>query len=128
MNKNILVCVQNGLVADGIMSLITKQNAHVKVSQERSVDLFGSIATINSPDVVVVEAKKNSPYTISEWKERIHELRNDIPDCRFAVIVDDENLPEITELVKAEKSSGEIDAFFYSSSGLNYLVDAIASL
>ena len=55
-------------------------------------------------------------------------MRETLPRCKIAMIVDDENYPDTAEAVKKEKANGKIDAFFYASSGLAYLVDAIESL
>ncbi len=123
-----MLCIRNGLIADGIASLIVKKNNEVKLFEERQTKLFNNSAILYQPDVIVIEIKGIEPYTVHAWQERIKQVKKDIKNCKIAMIVDDDNYPEVTLLVKAEKANGCIDAFFYASSGLNYLVDAIDSL
>ena len=128
MNKVILLCIRNGLMADGMVSMISQRNTHIKLTEERNPELFNTLVAIHKPDVIVIEVKGIRPFTLAEWLVRIKKIKEILPRCKIAMIVDDENYPETAEFVKKEKISGEIDTFFYASSGLNYLVDAIDSL
>ncbi len=128
MNKTILLSIRNGLVSDGIVSVLRKKSEEGRIVQERNTKLFVSAAEVYKPDIVVVEVKGSCPNTLAEWSDRIHEMKKSLSKSKVAILVDDENYPETAELVKRQKANGEIDAFFYESSGLNYLVDAIVTL
>ena len=128
MKKTMLLCIRNGLMSDGIVSMITRKNISLNVFEERNPELFCTSAEIYNPDVVVIEVKGIRPYTLAEWSERVDKMQKALPKCKVAMIVDDESFPETAEVLKKVKARGEIDAFFYTSSGLNYLVDVMDSL
>ncbi len=128
MGKTLMTCIRNTLLAEAITSLLSKMNPAFEIVEEKNAELFCSILATYLPDVVVIEVKEMIPHTLSDWLVRIHLIKQKVPNCKIALIVDDESYPELAELVKKEKSKGTVDAFFYSSSGLKYLVDAIDSL
>ena len=128
MSKSALICVRNGLLSDGIIRMFYEKNSLIKISEERNAAYFEAMTKTQKPDIVVIEVRGIRPYTLAEWGERLREMRETLPRCKIAMIVDDENYPDTAEAVKKEKANGKIDAFFYASSGLAYLVDAIESL
>ncbi len=128
MSKTILLYLRNGLILDGVVSLLTRKNSHIMIIEERNTDLFDCTVEIHKPQIIVVEVRNSSPYTLTEWLNRLEKAKKTLPNLKSAVIVDDETYPQTAEMVKNERAAGTIDAFFYSSSGLNYLVDSIEVL
>lgn len=128
MGKSILFFIRNGLLADGIIRMFREKKSFSKINEERNVEFFSSMVKTQNPDIVVIEVRDIKPYTLTEWLERLCKIRECSPLCKIAMIVDDENFPDTANAVKNQKASRNIDAFFYSSSGLAYLVDAIESL
>ncbi len=126
--KNIMLCIRNRLLSDGISNMITKHKANIRLLEESHTTLFKTSAHFFCPDVIVIEVKEARPNTLSEWQERIKKIQQSFPMCKVALIVDDDNSPQIAMHVKECKQKGEIDAFFFASSGLSYLVEAIDSL
>ena len=128
MNNSMLLCIRNGLIAEGIINMFREKNSTMKISEERNAEYFIAMTKTQKPDIVLIEVKDSEPYTLIDWTKKLCEMKEILPRCKIALIVDDENHPEVAKLVKAEKKNGRIDAFFYASSGLNYLIDAIESL
>ncbi len=128
MNKSVLLCIRNGLMASGILKMFHEKDASIQVTNENDTEFFMGLVEIKKPDIVVIEVKGVKPFTLSEWNVRLREMRETLPRCKIAMIVDDENYPDTADAVKNEKANGNIDAFFYASSGLGYLIDAISSL
>ncbi len=128
LKKLILLSIRNGLMLDGLVNALKKKNPLAQIVEESDASFFNNTIGVYKPDIVVVEVRGIRPYTLLEWNDRIHEMKKTLTNSKVAIIVDDENYPESAELVKKQKSNGEIDAFFYETSGLNYLADAIISL
>lgn len=105
-----------------------EKNANIKVANEKDAELLMELLEVKKPDIVVIEIKGVKQFTLGEWNVRLREMRETLPLCKIAMIVDDENYPDTAQAVQNEKANGNIDAFFYASSGLGYLVDAIESL
>ena len=96
--------------------------------------------TVDSPDKVVDDCKWINPYALlmevtgyTPWKleERL-KLRDAVkernPDCRIALIVDENAEREVAKLVKQAKKDGIIDQFIYGSISASYLADIVDSL
>ena len=128
MIKRILLCMPNGLVADGIEGMLHRKNQDIKITVVSTPYFFENSVELYKPDVVIIEVKDTQPYTALEWEYRILRVKNTFLQGKVAMLVNDDNYPQIIECVKEEKKKGIIDAFFYTSSGLNYLTDAIESL
>ena len=114
-------------MAESIVKMFCEKNSPLKLTSERNTEFFVNLVEMRKPDIVVIEVKGVKPYTLAEWLGRLREMRETMMRSKIAMIVDDENYPETAEAVQKEKASGNIDAFFYASSGLGYLVDAISS-
>ncbi len=123
-----MLSIRNGLIADAVRGLLEKKNPNLNIVEQRSTKLFCSSFAVNKPEIVIIEVKAMYPFSMNEWMPRINKLKSALPKCKISLIVDDENFPETANLVKQAKINGEIDAFFYASSSLNYLVDSIESL
>ena len=96
--------------------------------------------TIDSPDKVVDECKWIAPYALLmevtgyiPWRliERL-KIRDAVkgmyPECKIALIVDENAEKEVAKQVKQAKKDGLIDQFIYGSISASYLADIVDSL
>lgn len=96
--------------------------------------------TVNSPDKVVDECKWIAPYALlmevtgyTPWKlyermEIIDSIKEQLPDCKIVLIVDENAEKELAKQVKQAKKDGLIDQFIYGSISATYLADIVDSL
>ncbi len=96
--------------------------------------------TVNSPDKVVDECKWIAPYALlmevtsyTSWmlSERLKicdAVKSKNPECKVALIVDENAEKKVACQVKQAKKDGLIDQFIYSSISAPYLADIIDSL
>lgn len=96
--------------------------------------------TVDSPDRVADECKWLTPYALlmevtgyTPWMlcERM-KIRDAVkaqnPDCKIAIIVDENAEKEEAKLVRQAKKDGLIDQFIYGSISATYLADIVDSL
>ncbi len=126
--NTIMLCIRYGLLVDALEKYIYKLDSDYKIVQETNMNLFYNSVYLYNPSIILLEVNLNVPYTVELWQERIKFVKSNLPSCKIAVIIDDDNCHEVVEDIKLLKKNGEIDGFFYASSGLKYMVDALESL
>ena len=96
--------------------------------------------SVDSPDKVIDECKWVAPYALlmevtgyTPWKlcERmkiISSVRLQMPECKIALIVDENAEKELAKEVRQAKKDGLIDQFIYGSISATYLADIVDSL
>ncbi len=128
MNKTVMLCIGNSLMLEGIVNMLKTKNPSIVTREERNTNIFENSAKAYKPETIVVEVKGEEPYSLDDWNLKLRELKRALPKTKIAIIVDDENYPETARQVKIQKKKGNVDLFFYTTSGLSYIADAIDSL
>jgi hypothetical protein len=124
--KNIVVSIPNSLLAGGIVMQLKKSNFRVyREDDPRGIEDFCIGADL---DVLLVEVREQSPYTLAEWLERYEAIKKRCEYSRFVVIVDENTSPELAEQVTRARNDLLIDAFLYSSVTGEYLSAVVDSL
>ena len=62
------------------------------------------------------------------WLDLCRRLRQGLPGCRVALVVDEVCEPQLADQVRRAKKDGLIDGFFYSSVSSDYLSAMIDAL
>lgn len=95
---------------------------------------------VDSPDSVVEECRWVSPFALlmevtgyTPWKlEERMKIRETVkqqnPECKIVLIVDENTEKEAARKVKQAKKEGLIDQFIYGSISASYLADIVDSL
>ncbi len=126
--RKIVSYIQNKLLASGVKSAI--ENGEHKASVDVVIDADSCVSYCRSvaPDVFIAEVRDYPPITLDDWLGRSAQIKEVAPKCRVALIVDEESYPGSAQEIRQAFKNKEIDLFFYSSSGLNYLADTINGL
>jgi hypothetical protein len=66
--------------------------------------------------------------SIENRLQEIEELRKGLPDCKIALMCDENTYPELANEVTKIKRDKKIDSFFYSSVSANYLTAVLSSM
>jgi hypothetical protein len=127
--KNIVVSMQNALLADSIVKALRETG---NFRPERILpDRIGGILPICSAlnaDVLVMEVGRQSNYSLSARLAIAQTLSRALPTCKTALICDENADPEIAAQVKKAKQDGRIDAFVYASVSASYLMAMLDAL
>lgn len=117
-----VINTQNGLLSGAIIKYMQERG------EMKTVRVFGDSAeeplkTCKSilSDVLLMEVTRISPCTFEQRIETISQMRKALPDCKIALICDENADGELAERVKEVCKDGLIDLFFYSSVSGEYL-------
>lgn len=79
-------------------------------------------------DVLVAEVTAYPPWRLEQRLDLCRRLRQGLPGCRVALVVDEVCEPQLADQVRRAKKDGLIDGFFYSSVSSDYLSAMIDAL
>ncbi len=126
--KTIAIYIQNRLLSSGVKNAIILSDANVKVEMIPDVQSCIQLCKNSKADILLAELRDYAPLALDDWLNRANKIKQDLPSCKIVLIVDEENFPNSALQAKNAFKYEEIDMFFYSSSGLNYLTDMVSSL
>ena len=128
--RKIVVSVQNGLLAEAITRMLSDsgefQPFRVPVGSKKC-DLAGQCEMLCA-EMLIAEVSYASATTVSTRLAQAQEVRRKLPECKIVLLCDENSAPDIAREVMLAKKDGRIDAFFYSSVTVKYLLAALTSL
>lgn len=125
--KNIVISSPNTLFSSGL-SLFLEKDPHFFVIREDRLEQLKTTCLVFSSDVLIAEVRHYPPYTVNNWLQRMDEIRENLPQCKIALLVDENSHPEVAEEVKDAKQQELIDAFFYGTVSGEYMAAVIESM
>lgn len=124
--KKIVVSIQNGLLAEGIVQML-KESGEFHPIRTVSRNVIQNCQAL-SADILLAEVSYAPGTTIDSRILEVKELHSLLPQCKTAFLCDENSSPEIAREVMNAKKDGYIDAFFYSSVTGKYLTAALCAL
>lgn len=79
-------------------------------------------------DAVIMEVTAYTPWKLEERLRIRNEIKKRCPNCKIALLVDENADSEIAESVKQAKLDGLIDQFIYGSISASYLAAILETL
>lgn len=125
--KSIVVSIPNTLLSGGLC-LYLKKEPGFRVFREDRLEQLADTCVAAGADVLLAEVHHRSPYTVGDWLRRSEEVKEKLPRCKVAFVVDENSSPEVAEEVRIAKGEGLIDAFFYGTVSGEYMTAVIGSL
>ena len=125
--KNIVVSIPNNLLSGGLC-LYLKSESGFRIFQEDRLEQLMDTCVAAGADVLLAEVRYYSPYTVEDWLTRSSRIKEHLPQCRIAFVVDENSSPEVAKEVKRAKGKGLIDTFFYGTVSGEYVTAVIGSL
>ena len=125
--KSIVVSIPNTLLSGGLCLYLEKEPDFRVFREDRLAQLSDTCVAVGA-GVLLVEVRRYSPYTVKEWLKRSEEVKEKLPQCKAAFVVDENSSPEVAEEVRQAKGKGLIDAFFYGTVSGEYLAAVVGSL
>lgn len=83
---------------------------------------------VTKPSALLMEVRPFSPWLLEERLKLREQVARVAPDCKVALLVDDEADKTLAEEVKEAKQKGRIDAFVFASTTESYLAALMDSL
>ena len=128
--KKTVVSIGNGLLAEAITKMLTDsgefQPYRVPVGAKQT-DVVAQCKML-SADMMIAEVSYSSHTSIGTRLSEAKRLRFIYPKCQIVLLCDENSSPEIARQVMLAKKDGVIDAFFYSSVTVKYLLAALEAL
>lgn len=127
--KNIVVSMRNTLLAESIVRELreTGNFRPEKIFPNRISDIIPVCKALRA-DVLVMEVGRPPDYSLEDRLAIVEALNRVLPECKTALICDENADPEIADRVKIVKQDGRIDAFFYASVTASYLMAMLDTL
>lgn len=126
--KTIVVSVQNGLLAEGIIRTLKESGEFraYKTVPGKSRILWDCASL--KPDILLMEVSHAPDSALPKRLEEGAAVRKAFPPCKLVFLCDENAAPDIARQVILAKQDGRIDAFFYSSVTGSYLTAALIAL
>lgn len=124
--KKIVVSIQNGLLAEGIVQML-RDSGEFHPIRTVSRNVVQNCQAL-SADILLAEVSYAAGASLDERISEANELHKLLPQCKIAFLCDENSSPEIARDLIGVKKDGYIDAFFYSSVTGKYLTAALCAL
>ena len=127
--REIVVSVQNTLLSEAVARSLA-ETGEFRVEQVlpgRPGDAFSLCASAKA-DILLMEVSRLSGYTLECRMCLIDSVRRAVPECKFAVLCDENSDSELARRVMRARQDRLIDAFFYTSVTSAYLTAALDTL
>ena len=127
--KNVVVSLQNTLLAEAVTEALAK-TGEFRVEQvlPGRPDDAPSLCASARADVLLLEVSRLNGYTLECRMRLIDSVRRAVPECKFALLCDENSDPDLARRVMRARQDRLIDAFFYASVTSQYLTAALDTL
>ncbi len=125
--KTIVVSIPNSLMAGGICKYL-EQDPGLKVIRDDRGKKTSVTCLAAKADVLLAEARHYSPYTVSDWLAEHGTIKAERPQCKLAIVVDENSCPQTADEVQEARAKGLLDVFFFGTVSGEYVTAVIASL
>lgn len=128
--KKIAVSIRNRVFAEGILMILgqTGDFRPVRIPDQKPEAIVLECRSIK-PEILLMDVTPASPEaTLASRLQMIEALRQELPDCKMAILCDETAYPELAREVMRVKQTGQIDAFFYASVTAEYLAAALDAI
>ena len=119
----VVLSMANRLLSGAIIKYLMERGElmPIRIIDNKNEDEPCSTCKAHNADVLLMEVMKVPPFTLNERLKTARMIKEMLPECKVALLCDDNADPDTAEQVKDAKKSGLIDSFFYSSVSGEYL-------
>ena len=127
--RKIAINVHNGLLAECIHRVLTESGEFqsYQIPPEKRSGLVTECKQFGA-EILLLEATTFLPRTPMTRLDDVRRFRKENPECKIALLCDENVVPDVAREAVAAKKDGVIDVFFYTSVASSYLVAALAAL
>lgn len=127
--KNVIISMQNRLLSEAIAGSLAESGLfHIEqILPGKTNDTLALCCALQA-EILFMEVSPLRDYSLERRLDLIEEVRQSVPDCKFALICDENSHQELAQLVKRARQQQRIDAFFFTSVTPAYLTAALDAL
>lgn len=127
--RKIIVSIQKGLLADSLTDVLKLSGDFepFRVMADRKRGTVPACIAC-TPDIALMEVSRAPGTTLAVRMEEAKQIRQAVPGCKVVLLCDENVSPDIAQDVITAKKNGAIDAFYYSSITVKYLVASLYAL
>ncbi|MCI6006310.1 MAG: hypothetical protein SOY73_08545 [Blautia sp.] len=124
-----VISTQNGLLSGALIKYLNERGEIMaqRILTSDPDEPFSTCSSLDA-DILLMEVTRVPHYTLEERMKTIARIRSELPDCKIALLCDENADQELAEQIKDAKKNGVIDGFFYSSVSGEYLAAALDSM
>ena len=127
--RKIVVSVQNGLLAETISRMLEESGEfRIYRSAIGGRSSLAADCTTHAAETVLMEVSFGSGMTLRDRLEETRQIKAADPNCKVALLCDENTAPDLAREVALAKKDGCVDTFFHTSVTGSYLVAALAAL
>lgn len=127
--KRILLSIQNQLLSEAISAALTQTGDFrpEQVLTDRLQDTAYLCRALQA-DILLMDVASSPSASMERRMATGRQVRSELPECKIALLCDENAAPAIAHQVKEAKQLKQIDAFFYASVTTSYLTAALDAL
>ena len=124
-----VISTQNGLMSGALIKYLNERGEIMaqRILTSDPDEPFSTCCSLDA-DILLMEVTRVPHYTLEERMKTIVRIRSELPDCKIALLCDENADQELAEQIKDAKKNRVIDGFFYSSVSGEYLAAALDSM
>ena len=126
--RRVLINMQNTLFCNAISETLRHSGNELEPYASDSPDKVIDDCNWIAPYALLMEVTGYTPWKLYERLKIRDAVKQLYPDCKIALIVDENAEKAIARQVKQAKKDGLIDQFIYGSISATYLADIVDSL
>ncbi len=127
--RKIIVSVQNRLLAEALTSILQESGEFEpsRVVVDRKKRTVPACVAFQA-DIALMEVTHTVGASMKDRMDEVRQIRTLLPECKVALLCDENISPQIAEEVMMAKRNREVDAFCYSSVTMKYLLATLIAL
>ena len=126
--RRVIIDMQNYLFSDAIAMALTNSDSDFEVHNSDNPDDTAELCRIFMPYALLMEVTGNMPWQLEERLAIRNEVKQNDPNCKVVLIVDENAEKKLARRVLQAKKDGLIDNFIYGSVSATYLSAVIDTL
>lgn len=126
--RRVVVDMQSVLFSDAIATALKNFDSDFEVFQTESPDKTADMCADTEANVLIMEVTAYKPWKLEERMKIRNEVKANNPDCKIALVVDENTEKKLADRVRRAKKDGLIDNFIYGSVSATYLSAVIDTL
>lgn len=126
--RRVVIDMQNILFADAIAEALRRFDSDFDPIMSESPDKTLTLCNAVLANVLIMEVTSYKPWKLEERLKIRNELRKENPNCKIALVVDENTEKRLADQVRQAKKDGLVDNFIYGSISSTYLAAVIDAL
>lgn len=126
--RRVVIDMQNILFADAIAEALRRFDSDFDPIMSGSPDKTLTLCNAVLANVLIMEVTSYKPWKLEERLKIRDELRKENPNCKIALVVDENTEKRLADQVRQAKKDGLVDNFIYGSISSTYLAAVIDAL